>query len=158
MEPENIYLEDDITRETYFPNPNSVFQTNIMRHQGSFAVCGTTKEHATAAAMTPSSGPVPGISPQCLSAPFRPRGHISNPGNSFQNPLKRTRSVRKQIYVADTEDSGKISPYTTVQITISEGQGVQLLGQTVQEYLNSADCYTICDIKGLAIADTSETK
>lgn len=42
--------------------------------------------------------------------------------------------------------------------SISEGQGVQLVGQTVQEYLNSADTYTICDAKGLAITDTSETK
>lgn len=72
--------------------------------------------------------------------------------------MKRTKSARKQIYVADIEDSGKISPYTTVHVTISEGQGVQLVAQTVQEYLNSADSYTICDSKGLAIADTSETK
>lgn len=35
---------------------------------------------------------------------------------------------------------------------------VQLVVQTVQEYFNSADSYTICDSKGLAIADTSETK
>lgn len=46
----------------------------------------------------------------------------------------------------------------TVHVTISEGQGVQDVGQTVQEYLNSADSYSICDAKGLAIADTSETK
>lgn len=45
-----------------------------------------------------------------------------------------------------------------MHVTISEGQGVQVVAQTVQEYLNSADSYTICDAKGLAIADTSETK
>lgn len=115
MEPESIYLEDDIRRETHFPNPNGVFQTDIMRHRGSFAVCGSTKEHTTAAAMTPSAascGPSPMISPQCHSTPFRPRGNVSNPGNTFQSPLKRTRSARKQIYVADIEDSGKISPYS----------------------------------------------
>lgn len=46
----------------------------------------------------------------------------------------------------------------TVHVTISEGQGVQVVGQTVQEYLNSADVYTICDSKGIAIADSAETK
>ncbi|CAM4574452.1 unnamed protein product [Leuciscus chuanchicus] len=112
MESESIYLEDDITRETYFPNPNGVFQTDIMRHRGSFAVCGTTKEHTTAAAMT-----------QIL--------------------------LNATLHLLGQEGT---------HVTISEGQGVQLVGQTVQEYLNSADCYTICDVKGLAIAETSETK
>lgn len=50
------------------------------------------------------------------------------------------------------------STTATVHVTISEGQGVQAVGQTMQEYLNSADSYSICDAKGLAIADTSETK
>lgn len=110
MEPDTIYLEDDITRETYFLNANGVFQTDIMR--GSFAVCGTPKEHATAMTPSPGPGPGPGISPQCHTAPYRPRGNIVHPGNMFQNPLKRTRSARKQIYFADVEDHGKISPYS----------------------------------------------
>ncbi|XP_041959657.1 uncharacterized protein LOC121718633 [Alosa sapidissima] len=33
-----------------------------------------------------------------------------------------------------------------------------MVGQTVQEYLNSADSYAICDSKGIAISDTAETK
>ncbi|XP_073726200.1 uncharacterized protein [Misgurnus anguillicaudatus] len=120
-----------------------------MRDRGSYSVSGTSKEQHV---LTPVAGP---STPSC-----RPRGSTAflHPSNTFQNPLRRTKSVRKQIYVADVEDSGKISPYTTVHVTISEGQGVLVVGQTVQEYLNSADSYSICDAKGLAIADTSETK
>lgn len=46
----------------------------------------------------------------------------------------------------------------TVHVTICEGQGVETVARTVQEYLNSADSYTICDTKGIGISDTSETK
>ncbi|XDV11431.1 hypothetical protein PO909_000373 [Leuciscus waleckii] len=149
VEPDSLYLEDDITRETFFPDHSGQFQTTLMRDRGSFAVSGTSKEQV----LTPVAGPSTPLS-------CRPKGTpaFTHPSNTFQNPLRRAKSARKQIYVADIEDSGKISPYTTVHVTISEGQGVQAVGQTVQEYLNSADSYSICDAKGLAIADTSETK
>lgn len=39
-----------------------------------------------------------------------------------------------------------------------EGHGVKVVGDTVKECLNSADDFTICDSKGLAILDTAETR
>lgn len=35
---------------------------------------------------------------------------------------------------------------------------MQAVGQTVQEFLNSDDSYTVCDNKGVAFADTPETR
>lgn len=102
-----MYLEDDITRETFFPDTNGIFDTTIMRDRGSFAVSGTMKEVAAGPSTSAPSTPTPAL-PHPSARP-RSGGH---PANTFQNPLRRAKSVRKQIYMADVLDSGKLSVYS----------------------------------------------
>ncbi|KAK6491892.1 hypothetical protein HHUSO_G4096 [Huso huso] len=78
--------------------------------------------------------------------------------HTFQNPQKRVKSAKKQIYVADVDDNSKIDAYTSVHATITEGLGVCGVANLVKEYMNSADDFTICDSKGLEIVDSFETK
>ncbi|KAG1924535.1 hypothetical protein F2P79_026121 [Pimephales promelas] len=103
VEPDSLYLEDDITRETFFPDQSGQFQTTLMRDRGSFAVSGTSKEQV----FTPVAGPTTPLSCRPKVTPA-----LTHPSNTFQNPLRRAKSARKQIYVADIQDSGKISPYS----------------------------------------------
>jgi len=74
-----------------------------MGDRGSFAVSGTSKEQV----FTPVAGPTTPLSCRPKVTPA-----LTHPSNTFQNPLRRAKSARKQIYVADIQDSGKISPYS----------------------------------------------
>ncbi|XP_041920416.1 uncharacterized protein LOC121698934 [Alosa sapidissima] len=106
--PDTLYLEDDITGETFFPDQRGHFGTVRMRDRGSFAVLGTFKEHvlASSSSTTPSSSSTP-------TQPCRPwMSSVTHPTKP-QNPTPRAKSVRRPIYVSEVDDFGKVSECIT---------------------------------------------
>ncbi|XP_062381043.1 uncharacterized protein LOC134069174 [Sardina pilchardus] len=164
LEEESIYLEDDITRETFFPTPHGSFHSLLMRDRGSFRVWGTEKFQQAVLNPTPYTGPrshfTPPTSTSTSTSTFVPPAcrPPAQQSSTFQNPGRRNKSFRRKIYLADVEDDGDISAYTSVHVTINEGTGVQAIATTVQEYINSSDTFTMCDSKGVPISDSAETK
>ncbi|XP_076135704.1 uncharacterized protein LOC143118556 [Alosa pseudoharengus] len=160
LEEESIYLEDDITRETFFPTPHGSFQTLLMRDRGSFRVWGREKFQQAVLNPAPYTGPRSHFTPPASTSTFIPPAcrPPAQQSSTFQNPGRKNKSFRRKIYLADVEDDGDISAYTSVHVTINEGTGVQAIATTVQEYINSSDAFTMCDSKGVPISDSAETK
>ncbi|CAC5392233.1 unnamed protein product [Mytilus coruscus] len=155
VKPDGLYLEDDMSRETYFPNLE-MFPVNSMRDKGSFAVCGTplmvTEFPNFGASRFPSTVWSAGSGQAGPSSSFRPQTAFRHPVNT-----RRTKSLRKQILVADLND-GELNVYTSVHVNILENMGVKDINQSIQEILNTDETFTICDSKGIEITDSQETR
>ncbi|CAC5385875.1 unnamed protein product [Mytilus coruscus] len=155
VKPDGLYLEDDMSRETYFPNLE-MFPVNSMRDKGSFAVCGTplmaTEFPNFGASRFPSTVWSAESGQAGPSSSFRPQTAFQHPVNT-----RRTKRLRKQILVADLND-GELNVYTSVHVNILENMGVKDINQSIQEILNTDETFTICDSKGIEITDSQETR
>ena len=129
-----MYLEDEISRETYFANDRGRFNIGSMRDKGSFTVSGVSSSpHGLQADLvTTGPGSSPGIGFGSWTRPgvqysgqqpwMGSAGQRQGPSSSFQMmssrnqafipPQKKQKTVRKQILVADTDSSGHLKVYS----------------------------------------------
>ncbi|VDI11143.1 Hypothetical predicted protein [Mytilus galloprovincialis] len=133
VKPDGLYLEDDMSRETFFPN-QEMFPVNSMRDKGSFAVYGTplmaTEFQNFGTSRLPSMWSA-GSGQAGPSSSFACR-----PQTAFQHPVNTP----------------------SVHVNILENMGVKDINQSIQEILNTEETFTICDSKGIEITDSQETR
>ncbi|KAL5007028.1 hypothetical protein ScPMuIL_015834 [Solemya velum] len=132
-----LYLEDEITSETFFPTSRSEFNPANMRDKGSLVVCGNPIAQALSTNTPSVTGGFPNIQPSAtVTGPgFGSHGqHCARQGPSasfrshggalaFIPPQRKQRILRKQILIADS-DEGHLQVFTSVHVKLTEGMGV----------------------------------
>ena len=164
MERNGLYLQDDFSRVTRFPNLLGSFETTLWREKSTLEVKGTDVE-ANFKAPSPHDFPLLSLppSPAVASTSFPVTGpgqHISSNSRIPRASKQSTGEIRRKVFLAEFDaDSSNPIPTATAYLKLSPEQcTVADVSQLSKEYLNIEDDLVIVDTNGFEILDNPSNR